>query len=118
MRLKSFLNILLQTSPIAAGAVVTYFFWQNSIVLTTIFVGMVTALLLFTYQKGDIFALIYGTILGFLLEVFEIKVAGFHSFSNPDVLGMPFWMPIAWGYGFVLMKRIGIIIYKDAQKVV
>jgi len=28
----------------------------------------------------------------------------------PILFGIPIWLPIVWGYGFVAMKRIGIIL--------
>jgi len=53
---------------------------------------------------------IYGIIIGGLVEVIGTQVSGYQSFAEPDFLGIPMWLPVVWGYGFVAMKRIGIIL--------
>lgn len=115
MRKDAMVKIFLETVPIIIGVALTYFLWENNLLLTIVFTAMLTATLTIKRYPGDIFALIYGSVLGFALEVFQTSIAKFHSFSNPDILGIPIWMPLVWGYGFVLMKRIGTIIYEDAR---
>lgn len=116
MRKEAMVKISLETVPILIGIVLTYFLWENNLLLTVLFLALLAALLAIKRYPGDIFALIYGSVLGFALEVFQTSIAKFHSFSNPDFLGIPMWMPLVWGYGFMLMKRIGIIIYEDAKQ--
>lgn len=113
MRKDAIVKIFLETVPILIGVVLTYFFWKNNFLLTVLFAALLAATLKIKYYPGDLFALLYGSAIGFALEVFQTSVAKFHSFSNPDFLGIPVWMPFVWGYGFMLMKRIGIIIYRE-----
>ncbi len=116
MRKEASIKISLETMPILIGVVFTYFFWKSNILLTVLFVAMLAAILAIKRYPGDLFVLIYGSALGFFLEVFQTSIAKFHNFANPDFLGLPVWMPLVWGYGFMLMKRIGIIIYEDAKQ--
>lgn len=115
MSKKACYGILIQTLPIILGAVLTYFLWHNNMLLTALFLLITAVVLYIGWSPGDLFVFAYGTVLGFAIEFFEVNIAKFHSFSNPDFFGMPLWMPIVWGYGFVLMKRIGVIIYEDTE---
>ncbi len=115
MRSKSILEIILQTFLFLVGACITYFFWKNSLLLTGIYLAILLAIFLVNYQQGDFFAFCYGAVLGFAIEVFATDITHLHTFANADFFGMPMWMPIVWGSFSLLMKRIGIIIYKDAQ---
>ncbi len=103
-------EIFLQTIPLLIGILLSYLFWKNNILLAIIYLAMVLIILKIKYYKGDLFALIYGFIIGFLIEVIGTKVSGYQTFSNPDFLGIPFWLLLAWAYGFMLMKRIGVLI--------
>ena len=61
-------------------------------------------------RKIELNILIYGIIAGIVIEVIGTQVAGYQSFIKPDFAGIPFWLPVSWGYGFILMKRISLII--------
>ena len=52
----------------------------------------------------------YGILVGIVVEVIGTQISGYQSFTKPDFGGIPIWLPIAWGYGFVAMKRIGFIL--------
>lgn len=56
----------------------------------------------------------YGIIWGFILEITSTEISGFHSFRRPDFMGIPFWLPVSWGYGFVMAKRVSLIIYTNS----
>lgn len=117
MRRHTLVAICIETIPLLIAAGITYFLWENNALLTVIYLAFIGVLFLIKYQPGDLFAFCYGAVLGFTIEVFEINITRIHTFAHADFLGMPMWMPIVWGFGLMLMKRIGIIIYKDAQKV-
>ena len=68
-------------------------------------------ILILRHRDNSEFAIfIYGIIIGGLVEVIGTQVSGYQSFTEPDFLGIPMWLPVVWGYGFVAMKRIGIIL--------
>jgi len=68
------------------------------------------------YYPGDFQALIYGFIIGLIVEITGNYFVGYQNFANPSFLGIPAWLPIAWAYGFMAMKRIGVLIYKVSKK--
>lgn len=93
--------------PIFFGILFSYLFWQNTILLFMVYVLFTAALIYFHKDKSEWIVFIYGVVVGFIVEVIGTQVSGYQSFINPDFLGIPVWLPIAWGYGFVAMKRIG-----------
>ena len=103
--------IFLETSPLLIGILLTYLFWKNNIILSIIYLVAILIILKVKYYQGDLFALIYGFVIGLLVETIGTSVSHYQSFANPDFLGIPMWLPIVWAYGFMLMKRIGVIIY-------
>lgn len=99
--------IFLETLPILAGIVLSYFFWQYGFLLAVIYL---TVTLLLIYRHGDkteFIIFLYGVALGLLVETVGTSVSGYQSFAKPDFAGIPVWLPIVWGYGFVAMKRVG-----------
>ena len=116
MRSQSIFEIGIQTFLLLIGAGITYFFWKNSLLLTFIYLSTILALFLVNYRQGDFFAFFFGVVLGFAIEVFATDITHIHTFAYSDFFGMPMWMPIVWGYCFLLMKRIGIILYEEAKE--
>jgi hypothetical protein len=61
-------------------------------------------------KKIELYILIYGLIAGFIIETVGTQISGYQKFTQPDIWGIPYWLIISWGYGFILMKRISLII--------
>lgn len=61
-------------------------------------------------QKAEFLIMIYGLVTGSIIEVAGTRVSGYQSFARPDLFGIPYWLPVCWSYGFVVMKRVGLII--------
>ncbi len=115
MNKKIYFQIFWETLPLLLGIILTGLLWKHNFLLTIIYLIVIAVILKIKHYHGDIHALIYGYVIGFIIETIGTSIAGYQSFTNPDFWGIPFWLPIAWAYGFMLMKRIGIIIY-EAQK--
>jgi len=75
-----------------------------------IYIVLSVVLILWHRDNSEFVIFIYGIIIGGLVEVIGTQVSGYQSFIEPDFLGIPIWLPVVWGYGFVAMKRIGIIL--------
>ena len=60
-------------------------------------------------KKSELTIFVYGFIMGGILEVFGNHIVGYQKFLNPDFLSIPLWLPICWGYAFVVMKRVSLI---------
>ncbi len=113
--MNKFLKILLETLPIFLGIVLSFLFWQNNILLFIIYLTLTLILIYLHKDKSELIIFGYGTLIGIIVEVVGTKISGYQSFTKPDLFGIPLWLPIAWGYGFVAMKRIGLTL-KDLGK--
>ena len=57
------------------------------------------------YEKKEYKLLITGLIFMFLAEFFFISTK-VEIFTSQTLINMPIWLPILWGYGFIVIKRI------------
>lgn len=107
--------IILHSLPFVLGICLSYFFSQNNGALLLIYLA-VTALvvLLGKDKKTESYIFIYGLVAGSIIEVLGTSVSKYQSFTNPQFYGIPFWLPVTWGYGFILMKRVSLIIAKNS----
>src|SRR3989344_123 len=104
-------QLLLHSSPLALGIILSYLFWRNNYLLLALYLLVVLLVILFGKDKkieSQIFA--YGVVWGFVIEIVGTQISGYQSFTNPDWMGVPLWLPVSWGYGFILIKRVALII--------
>ena len=106
----SLLKIFLETLPIFLGILLSYFSWQNNFLLLTAYLIISVSLILYHRDSSEFIIFGYGIAIGLIVEILGTQKSGYQSFTNPDIFGIPVWLPIAWGYGFVAMKRIGLLL--------
>lgn len=111
--MKKLFKIFKETLPILVGIIFSSLFWENNILLFIIYSGTVSGLIHFHKDKKEWTILFYGILVGTIVEVAGTQIGGYQSFANPDFFGIPIWLPVAWGYGFVMMARIGLILKKS-----
>lgn len=88
-------------------------FVLNDYLLSIEYLGVIIASLSIKYYKNDILFFIFG--LG-VMTIFEYTFisTGVETFSRQTFLGvMPIWLPILWGYGFVVIKRSIEVLNRD-----
>lgn len=103
-------KIILETLPILFGILLSYLFWQNSVLLFILYLTLTLFLIYLHKDKSELIIFIYGVLIGIVVEVVGTQISGYQSFTKPDFEGIPIWLPLAWGYGFIAMKRIGFIL--------
>lgn len=105
------MQLFIHSSPLILGIFLSYLFWQSSKLLLILYLGAVFGLILMGRdRKTELWIFIYGMIIGFIIETTGTLVSGYQSFAKPEVFGIPYWLVVVWGYGFILMKRISLII--------
>ena len=104
------LKVLIETLPILFGILLSYLFWQSNVLLFIIYFVLTLGLIYFHKDKTELVVFIYGILIGTIVEVIGTQISGYQSFTKPDFGGIPMWLPIVWGYGFVAMKRIGFVL--------
>jgi hypothetical protein len=105
--------LILHSLPFGVGIILTNLFWQSNVLLLTIFLLMVSMIILKGKdRKVETFIFFYGIGAGAIVEIIGTSITGYQSFTKPELLGIPYWLLVSWGYGFILMKRISLIIGK------
>lgn len=74
--------------------------------------------ILINYRRNEWILLITGIILGLIIEIGGDMVFKAQFWSHGSLFGIPIWLPIAWGYAFIHIRRIGnsIVNGKDEEE--
>lgn len=56
-------------------------------------------------REGVLFAI--GTLIGVIIEIGLRKFGYQQIWADPTLAGVPIWLPLSWGFGFVVFTRIG-----------
>jgi len=111
LQVQKFKQLILHSSPLALGVILSYFFWNSNLLLLLIYSALVAAIIFSGRdRKPEFLIFIYGAIIGFAIETIGTQISGYQKFTNLDVWGIPYWLIVSWGYGFILMKRVGFIL--------
>jgi hypothetical protein len=103
--------VIIHSLPLFSGILLSFLFWRSNILLLGIYSLFVFLLIFFGKdRKIELLIFIYGCFAGFIIETIGTQISGYQSFTQPDILGIPYWLVVSWGFGFLLMKRIGLII--------
>ena len=102
-------QLLLQLWPFIIGTALLTFAWNKEIIASLAFILIILIYLKQKYYKNEIFVLLFGIIIGALIELYGAYFVGFQIFQS-QYTKIPLWLPLAWGYAFVAMRRIGNII--------
>lgn len=96
-------------------ALVLFFIFQAQGTLTeaflTIFALGVSALLFFWNGRvGETYLYFLGIIIGLAVEI-GFRYLGYQQvWTEASLFGVPYWLPIVWGVGFILITRLGMYI--------
>lgn len=69
----------------------------------------------FKRREGEL--LIMGLVAGFAVEVILGAFYREQFWTNASLFGVPVWLPLAWGMGFVIIRRLGDIIVLHRKKI-
>jgi hypothetical protein len=75
----------------------------------TFFAAGIAALLFYWYDRvGERYLLFLGVFIGTFIEV-GFRFLGYQqSWTEASFFGVPYWLPLAWGVGFVIITRLGV----------
>ena len=108
-------QLIIHSSPLALGIVVSYLFWRSNMLLLALYLLAVLFLILSGKDKKvESWIVLYGMVTGLIIEGVGTSVSGYQSFAQPDIFGIPYWLVVVWGYGFLLMKRVSLIIATES----
>jgi len=85
--------------------------WVNNVKTLIVLLIVWFLAILMWHDRSDIVIFIVAGIAGPLGEIVCINY-GAWSYSNPSFLGIPFWLPLLWGFAGVMLTRIARTIGK------
>ncbi len=78
--------------------------------LTLFALGISALLFLWNNRVGERYLFVIGLLAGVCIEV-GFRALGYQQvWAEASFFGVPYWLPIAWGVGFVLITRVGLYI--------
>lgn len=107
-------KILKQLLPVFI-LLILFLFIKNEFLIAFLIILTMAIAFKIEYHKKEIYVVLFGLTLGILLELFGSLVLGFQYWKN-TLLVMPVWLPLAWGYGFVVIRRVGEVIIETSRK--
>jgi hypothetical protein len=69
-------------------------------------------LLFIRRESGEVHLFAVGVFLALVIEVGLGLVARSQHWEHASLLGVPYWLPLIWGYGFVVIRRAGNLIVR------
>jgi len=77
----------------------------------TAFIVAVTCVMFFVREHPyEPFLFIIGLTTGCTIEI-GMRVLGYQQvWTSASLFGVPYWLPIVWGVGFVLITRLGMVV--------
>ena len=90
----------------------------NEIILTFVMIFLLAFTMKMDYVKREWELVLIGIVVGFIIEVVTGLIYRLQYWSNGSLFGVPFWVPIMWGYSFLVMRRVGdnIVVIKNKRK--
>jgi hypothetical protein len=99
-------NIYLQLIPVVLFPFI-FLFTTNEFIVTFWVLLLIASLLLIQYERGEWKVLGLGILAGLISEIGGDMIAKLQYWESGVLLGVPLWLPLLWGFGFVFIRRIG-----------
>jgi membrane-bound metal-dependent hydrolase YbcI (DUF457 family) len=83
--------------------------------LSLFVVLLIVLTFLIRYYKNEWKILFIGIVLSLFFEIGGDLIYKAQFWENASFFGIPLWLPLLWGYGFIIIRRVGnfIIIQKS-----
>lgn len=78
---------------------------KNDYNLSLVYIVIISLSFYLKKEKYDFFVFVFGFVVMTIFENLFVKT-GVETFQRNSLFGiMPLWLPLLWGYGFVVIKR-------------
>lgn len=98
-------ELALEVILFCSGITIMSLAYTNNVLTTSLLIIALIIGIKFWHKKHDICFLVVGAIVGPVAEIICTRF-GVWQYTNPTILGIPIWLPLAWGLVTVLVKRI------------
>lgn len=87
-------------------------YYPNEYLLLSLLI-LISIYLLYESKWSELNLYILGLVLGFIIEYLMGLVSRSQYWINTSILPIPLWLPFAWAFGFIVIRRIGNRIVKE-----
>ena len=78
--------------------------------LTAFIIAVTCTMFLVRKHRHEPWLFLIGMVVGVIVEI-GLRVLGYQQvWDGASLYGVPLWLPIAWGVGFVLITRLGMVV--------
>ncbi len=98
-------ELLLEVLLFCFGMLFISLFYLDNILLTLLLIMGWSVGIKFWHRKDDFYFFLSGAVVGPIGEIVCIHF-GAWKYTNPSFLGIPIWLPFAWGLAMMLIKRV------------
>lgn len=108
-------ELFLEIFLFAGGIATIILFFNHNVLLTFLLLFIWSIGIKFWHKKHDVYFFVTGAIIGPSAEIICISF-GVWQYTNPTFLGIPLWLPFAWGFATMVIKRISETFVKIEMK--
>lgn len=105
-------NIIVQSIPLLIAFALEPLI-QNELAYTVVLLILLLVSFKIQYHKREWLLFGVGVLAGLVLEVGAGQIYRLQYWEQDSLFGVPYWLPILWGIGFVYIRRIGNAIAHD-----
>lgn len=98
-------DLVVGTILILIGIMIISLLYPMNFILLFVLIVLSVLTLKTRVKKGDVHLFFTAAVLGPLAEIVAIYF-GAWSYTNPTFLGIPMWLPLAWGLFIVTVRRL------------
>jgi hypothetical protein len=98
-------ELLFEVVLFSMGVSFISLFYKENLLLVALLILTWAIGVMFWHTKHDVYFFVIGAIVGPIGEIVCIHF-GAWQYANPTFLGIPIWLPFAWGTATMMIKRV------------
>lgn len=108
----SFIDFFRCCGLLIVGLLIAPFFRNELLIFLVLLLFLVVSLFLH-YERNEWLLIVLGLALGSLMELGGDSVYKLQYWVEGSFFGIPVWLPLMWGYLFLLIRRLGNLVVKS-----
>lgn len=110
----NFLNFLKELGIPFLGFLIFFIFQSkgktSEKMLTAFIITLAVITGIISYHHNEWLLFVIGLFFGIVIEV-GLRYFGYQQvWNNASFFGVPYWLPVIWGFGFVIITRLGMFV--------
>lgn len=103
-----FLHILQEMAPFVLVSAAVQF--EIELLTLGATIGAIVLTFRHGYRRNEFVLFLVGIALGLAIEIGLSSISRQQYWKNASFFDVPLWLPVMWGYGFVVIRRVGDLI--------